>query len=182
MLGRNRHDLEVAVARPRVCTHHDEARKFCGRRATPTSHPPRCIFHAEAIQPKEILDEILQQKAVKAAVGRLGEIVDHALSARIAGVIDRIGNVVGQVAASGRLPNDAPPPPRQAPRQASRQAPPQEDPRVVLGFPTNAKLTAQAVKERHRQLAMLMHSDQGGNDESMRRLNLARDNLLKGLR
>lgn len=162
------------MPRPRVCTYRDEERKLCGRRATPSSRPPRCIFHVEDVQPKEILDEILQQPEVKAATGRLGEIVDQALSARIAGIIDRIGGVVGRVAAPGTAP-----PPRTPPRSAP---PPPEDPRVVLGFPPAAKLTVAMVKERHRQLAMLMHSDQGGNDESMRRLNLARDTLLKELR
>lgn len=160
------------MPRPRVCTHRDEERRLCGRRATPSSRPARCIFHVEEVRPKEILDEILQQPEVRAAAGRLSEIVDQALSARVTSIIDRIGNVVERVAAPG--PRGSAPPPRPAPK-------PEESPRAILHFTPDEPLTVKLVKDRHRALASIIHPDKGGKDASMQRLNIARDALLKEL-
>jgi hypothetical protein len=68
-------------------------------------------------------------------------------------------------------------------RAKAPQAPPQtkEDPRIVLGFPPNQALTQDQIKKRRRELARILHSDQGGNDESMKRLNSAADALLSQL-
>ena len=81
-------------------------------------------------------------------------------------------------------PGPQQPPPRQPP---PRQPPPPQssagiDPHTVLGFAPNARLTPEIVKKRRRELARIFHSDQGGNEEAMRRVNMAVDLLLSQLR
>ncbi len=67
---------------------------------------------------------------------------------------------------------------RQAPPPQRPQVP-REDPRQVLGFGRDVKLTSQMIKERRRQLAMIFHGDRGGNDITMARVNAAADVLLQ---
>lgn len=70
------------------------------------------------------------------------------------------------------------PPPR-APEPPQAPGP---DAREVMGFAPGARLTSDAVKRRRRELARIFHSDGGGNEESMRRVNVAADALLRELR
>ena len=49
---------------------------------------------------------------------------------------------------------------------------------VVLGVKTSA--TVAEIKTAYRRLAKAAHSDAGGNDIAMSRLNVARDEALKG--
>lgn len=72
--------------------------------------------------------------------------------------------------------------PQPRPRPATPPPPPvQDDPRVVLGFGPGVKLTKALVKERQRALASLMHSDVGGSDEAMKKINVAAKKLLESL-
>ena len=55
------------------------------------------------------------------------------------------------------------------------------DPRVVIGFAAGQKLTVDAVKKRHRELARRHHPDRGGSVATMAAINHAVDQLLKEL-
>lgn len=72
-------------------------------------------------------------------------------------------------------------------QQRQQQAPPQSrkpagpDPRIVLGFPIGQKLTAEAIKKRHRELARKHHPDRGGSVAKMQEVNAAVDRLLATL-
>jgi hypothetical protein len=70
-----------------------------------------------------------------------------------------------------------------AAQQAKAQAPkaPSEDPRVVLGFKPEEPLTEEKIKKRQKELAKILHSDKGGYDRSMSRVNEAVEQLLKTL-
>lgn len=77
-----------------------------------------------------------------------------------------------------------PPQPRQARTQrpaSAPAAPKRENPRVVLGFGSQVKLTTDMVKQRRRELATLWHPDRGGSTEALQKVNEAADALLKQL-
>lgn len=74
-------------------------------------------------------------------------------------------------------PTPPPPPPPRVP-----EPPKAQDPRVVLGFAPDIKLTPQMVKKRHRELAALYHPDRGGSEEAMKLLNNAVERLLAQVR
>jgi len=74
-----------------------------------------------------------------------------------------------------QAPPPRPPPPRR-PQPARDLVGPA---RVALGFPAGLKLTVEMVKERRKQLALIFHSDKGGSEEAMKRVNAAADILLE---
>ena len=87
-----------------------------------------------------------------------------------------------------QIPHYAECPPR--PRNGDRRQPPPppprptpllEDPRIILGFPPNLQLTETMIKKRRRELAAIYHSDHGGSEEAMKRLNSAVSQLLAQL-
>jgi len=65
--------------------------------------------------------------------------------------------------------------------QQSQPRTPEEDPRIVLGFKPDEPLTEEIVKKRQRELSKIFHSDRGGSDQTMARVNAAVDELLKKL-
>lgn len=69
-----------------------------------------------------------------------------------------------------------------AAQQAGAAAPPPAaapDARSVMGFGPDEELTAEKVKRRYHELARVFHSDAGGHDSAMARLNRAREELEK---
>lgn len=54
---------------------------------------------------------------------------------------------------------------------------PEDEARAILGVPHNADATA--IRDAHRRLVTAVHPDKGGSAELTRRINLARDTLLK---
>lgn len=122
--------------------------------------PPLCHLHDEdEIDDVQFGPDTLKSfmDSVKEAIGQFGQI---------------LGQVQGQPPLSPRAPR--------APSQP--QQPRQEDPRVILGFPPDAKLTPEIVKQRRKDLANLFHPDHGGSVEAMRRVNMAADALLASLK
>lgn len=121
----------------------------------------------------------------------VGAVFEHP---RVSGVItkvshtlDRLSSLIDQV--SNGVPRGAP---RSQPRgqaQPRRQAPPPPppapppkvriDPYVVMGFARDKPLTEAMIKDRRRQLAKIFHTDHAGNDESMKRVNVAAELLLQ---
>ena len=75
----------------------------------------------------------------------------------------------------------APRPQRPTPKRPG-PPPPKEDPRQVLGFGPQVKLTVEIVKERRKQLAKVFHPDlMGGDNTAMQRVNSAAEVLLRDL-
>ncbi|MGK6353616.1 J domain-containing protein [Sphingomonas sp. DT-207] len=54
---------------------------------------------------------------------------------------------------------------------------PEDEARAVLGVSADAD--AEAIRAAHRRLVSVMHPDKGGSEELTRRINAARDTLLK---
>lgn len=75
----------------------------------------------------------------------------------------------------GRTKQPAPPP-------RPPEAPKHDNPRTVLGFRDDEKLTKKSVKDRQRALAELFHPDKGGSVEAMQRVNAAAQLLLKEIK
>ena len=76
------------------------------------------------------------------------------------------------------------PPPRKAPRPPPpppQPTVPEPDPRDVMGFSPDTKLTREMVKTRQRELAKLFHPDRGGSTAATQRLNVAAKRLLDSL-
>ena len=93
---------------------------------------------------------------------------------RARGVLDRLGSALDRI---GRpQPQQIPRRPRPRPRPRPRQ--PKPDPRVILGFAPNTTLTKKLIKKRRQELSKIFHPDQGGNSETMQRINAAADELL----
>lgn len=72
---------------------------------------------------------------------------------------------------------------RQANAQRGAPAPtaPAVDARSVMGFGADEELTKDKVKKRYHELARVFHSDAGGHDSAMSRLNRAYEELEKQL-
>ncbi len=119
----------------------------------------------------------------------VGAVFEHP---RVTGVINKVSrtldSLAGLIDQVGRRPRGGPaeehydPPPHQR-QQPPRQPPPRQtvriDPYVVLGLPRNVPLTEAMLKDRRRQLAKIFHTDHGGNDEAMKRVNAATELLLQ---
>ncbi len=147
--------------------------------------PPICDEHYEEMEEEEdvvqhTVDVVVNHPRVQGLFAYFASGVD-----RIAETVDRVARGEGfRRPQPQAVPDDAEEPQpqrREAPRRPQppppRSAPRQEDPRVVFGFPATLPLTREIIKKRHRELARILHSDTGGNDESMKRLNAARDLL-----
>jgi hypothetical protein len=96
--------------------------------------------------------------------------------------VQQVRNIFGEFLAGAANQSNA----HQVPPQEYRTPPPPptaaDDPRVVLGFEPQEKLTEARVKARKRDLASLFHPDkEGGSMAAMKRVNEAADNLLKTL-
>lgn len=127
-------------------------------------------------------------------IGSLVDTADRFLSERKDTLIQSFAGLLGQVLSGSRgtPPPDSPgparrstPPPEPGRAQSPPRPPPEvakENPRDILGFGPEVKLTRAMVKERQRALAKLWHSDKGGSDKAMKRLNGAVQELLKGLK
>jgi hypothetical protein len=112
---------------------------------------------------EDVMESIFRQPAVQGLFDRLGTIVEQ-----LGGVLERR---LGGVGVGG------------APAGTTRPRQPIPiNPRVILGFPPEMKLTEKIIKERQRALAKLWHPDIGGSPEAMTRLNAATDMLLKKCR
>lgn len=64
--------------------------------------------------------------------------------------------------------------PRPKPRSPKM---PQDEARAILGVGANAD--EEAIRSAHRRLASAVHPDKGGSEELTRRINAARDTLLR---
>ena len=132
-----------------------------------TSSPPPPDEFDQPFEPFEnfsrMFEEDIRQSRADHAAGRVARSIGESLGFLILRLLD-----------SPRPASTIPP--------TRAQTMPHADARTILGLPpAPAPLTAAQVKERHRALALLFHSDTGGNDEAMRRANLARDALLREL-
>lgn len=119
-------------------------------------------FEDEDLDVHEILEEALRHPKI------------GGLFSSVARTIDKFSRVIDQVAQyTGPPPRPGSPGPRPKP------TPQRIDPYLVLGLARDVPLTEQLIKERRRELARLFHSDKGGNDEAMKRVNVAADLLLQ---
>ena len=95
----------------------------------------------------------------------------------------RAGDILAGVAGgTGASPNAYAPPHRDqtaAPPPPPPEPDKKEDPREVLGFGPDVQLTKELVKARRREFAKILHSDRGGYDPAMQRINAAADELLR---
>jgi hypothetical protein len=172
---------------------------FCNRPGL--GDPPLCRAHFEqevyGVDPPragedplmETFDRVVSDPRVVDWLNRFGDMLDH-YAARI---FDGVGPQPRTTA--GHHAEWPPPPPGPPPgsngngrrRRATSPPPPPpppppaEDPRLVLGFRRDAKLTVALVKKRHRELALILHPDRDGSDEAMQRLNRAASQLLSQL-
>lgn len=117
-----------------------------------------------------ILERILERDEVQDIFQRAQGVVD-----KFAHVLDRVA--AGDIPRGFRRQEGIPRGQRAAPPGV--QQGPAENPRSVLGFAPGAKLTADLIKTRKRDLAKLFHPDRGGSPDAMRRVNAAADVLLK---
>lgn len=143
---------------------HEENGKQCRRRGE--GDPPLCSTH----EAQGLLGQILANDQIKAALNRLTGSLEQAATNRASALFARLDGFLASLGAPKAAP-DAPPP----------KAEPEEDPRVVLGFAADARLTPAMVKERKRELAKLFHPDKHGSAAAMQRVNAAADLLLKNL-
>ena len=113
-----------------------------------------------------VLHEVLEHPRVQGLLDKLSGLVDRGAKA-----IDDVARNGG----NGRAPQGHVPP--------TKPTRPKFDPRIIMGFVEGEKLTKDGVNARYKALARVYHTDlHGGSDEAMKRLNVARDALLKRLK
>ena len=184
----------------------EDGRGRCAERGA--GDPPLCRTHYERAfygrdeEPSEFetaRDELLTTILDHPALHQFGRRLDD----RVQGLFDQLSQTLERAAerAFDRPLHTRPEyqgphsgfasewPPR--PRQKRHQAPPRpssgpqlDDPRVILGFSPQAKLTRAIIKKRQRELARIFHTDtQGGEgyEDAMKRVNTAADALLSQL-
>lgn len=127
-----------------------------------TGKPPLCRDHEElATNPIDDVFDRLEDFSARAQ--------DRAFKG--------LGTLIITLVDRQRQPRPVPGQAGQAPRRPP-EAPPQENPRDVLGFGAEIKLTHKLIKERKRALAALCHPDKGGSTKAMQRIIDAANKLL----
>lgn len=181
----------------RKCTYLVRGR-VCGKKAD--GNPPLCDDHYDELHGPdtaeemvdEFLDDVLDSPQVQGVFGRVSGFID-----KFSYLVDRAATpktpkerreavrdaFQATRAAAGRVADSARPAPAGKPKPTPRpplpkRPAPGEDPMVVLGFAAGTALTVEGIKIRYKALAQIYHSDKGGSDEAMKRLNNARDALL----
>ncbi len=173
-----------------------EGRQRCGRAGT--GNPPLCDAHrvvleAESERPTRtgerlvgLLSSVLRGKKitddqVHAGVEDFvdmftrssGDPAHDPIAAARARAADFLRRTQGQARSQRRA---APPPPPREPAISQL-----ERARIVLGFTSGEKVTAEQVKKRHRELARRHHPDRGGSVSKMQEVNSAVDHVLASL-
>ena len=124
-----------------------------------------------------LVERVLDTEPVQNLIGSFEELLDRAANA-----IDPRA-VPGPSRSSSPAGNRTPP--RRAAPPPRRPPPPppvaKEDPRAVLHFGPDERLTKEMVTQRRRALAALCHPDKGGSLAAMQKVNQAADELLRGL-
>lgn len=137
--------------------------------------PPLCAKHKKLYKPPSpwvgLVDAVLQQPVAQGILGKLDQTLNKANQ-----VVDRVAG--GDFSDLDGLLNKLGKPKVHYPSPE----PPKEDPRVVLGFSPDEQLSVELIKKRRKDFAKILHSDKGGNDASMARINAAVDELLKGFK
>jgi hypothetical protein len=101
---------------------------------------------------------------------RVAEVLGDAIAEAVRRAVDEVGRAPqGQLAMAGSAPPGEAPPP--APRDLVRGNPLAEDPYEVLGVGRGAPWAE--VEAAHKRLARLWHPDTGGDEDLIRRLNVA---------
>lgn len=150
----------------------------CGRPGA--GNPPLCEEHEELLA-AEAMDEEVEAAA---AGGWSDDPFGHAFQRLleqppIQQLFERINNAISNLGRPVAGPGPQQPPPRPPPTRTGMSM---QEARVTLGLPPDVKLTPEVVKKRWREVSKLFHSDHKGNDETMKRVNVAKDTLLAGLR
>lgn len=171
--------------------------------------PPLCRVHydevfsetAEApyqgdvdVAVRDFLGHVMSHPRVAAFISKMQGNVDTLLNAKFYQGPGRGYAATWPPPPGGARPGPAPPPPPggggatggQGQRQQRPPPPPRprvklEDPRVVLGFPSDKALSQAEIKQRQRALAAMFHPDVGGSHEAMQRVNTAAEALLSEL-
>lgn len=187
----------------RRCSYRDEEGR-CYRNGS--GNPPLCRAHAIAVVAEneigeefpewmqwgiEFIDRRVSQSNDPVVVNireRLGSLLTDmaggSVAERIASEAEaraRSRYARQREAASGYAQSPPPPNPPHSPPPPPPEPESREDPRVVLGFAPDLKLTRAMVKERQRELAKYYHPDKNGNNAGMQRINEAVSRLLAEL-
>ena len=174
---------------PRRCAWLTRSGRPCTKAGI--GNPPLCRTHR--VQAEGGIEEDLAEGFTDGIVDR---VLDHPTARgafdRIAGSFDRVAQVIDDLS-MGRVPwrktQEEVPPPRPQ-NGGPRRPPPPPSPRLnglataytILGFAPGTKVTAEAVKERRKELAKLFHPDRGGSTEAMQRVNAAVERVLASLK
>lgn len=159
-----------------LATYETIAGDFCSKHAAQIAAGPVAPSQEDAIQ--MLTEAVIDIPQVRKAMKRLVKPLD-----RVGALLDRIVPFVDR--ATQQTPPPRPPPGSPPPRTHARPKPPSDpepkpdNPRVVLGFALDAKLTEKMIRDRRKELARIFHSDTKGNEESMKKVNIAADALLK---
>lgn len=155
------------------------------RRCTRVGHgdPPLCAAH-ELVLEEEEYDEL---DLIDGVLEQVDEVIERAADG-IRRFFDQRRIQVPPMPILRPSGNRRPQPPPENGNGHRRAAPPPEikipaeDPRLVLGFAPEARLTKDMIRERKRALAAVFHPDKpGGSVQAMQRVNAAADKLLKSL-
>ena len=113
------------------------------------------------------LEHVMQNPAVQRLFDRgmvlLNDKIDQ-VTGKVVGRIDSYAQLAMQMAQA---------------KQAAETAAPKSSPREILHFGPDEQLTVDAIKQRKRALASMVHPDKNGSTEAMQAINEAADLLTK---
>lgn len=120
---------------------------------------------------------ILENEHVQAAMGQLAQSPQgQQLLGRVVDLVGQFNGIMDKIAA-GELPQ--PQQVRGAAKVVERVVKRGPTPREVFHFGKDEVLTAEKIKARKKQLALMVHPDAGGATEEMVKINKAAEALLK---
>ena len=115
----------------------------------------------------ELLDHLLSHPNIRRGIAKLTKSIDH-----LGQVFDGLGQAKDPGNPTSKRANQSRPQPT---------PPHKENPRIVLGFGPQLRLTKEMIRERRKDLARLCHPDRGGSEVAMKRINQAVEMLLSKL-
>ncbi len=135
--------------------------------------PALCIVHTRVANTSVVdgvLTAILNQSPVKKVVSKISKILDNVGTVVDKAAVGEFDTIIGAFK-KHKVKFEVPVP-----------SAPTDDPRAILGFKPGDKLTVDIIKQRRKDLAKKLHSDYGGSDMLMQKVNVACDALLKELK
>lgn len=138
--------------------------------------PPLCNRHAREADARDSRETERNDSAgdpIDRVFDRVDDLLENGTDRLVVGLGQLFIRLAQRAPVPGGRPAPVTPPPPPRPQAVER-----EDPREILGFGPDVKLTRSVIKNRQRALLALVHPDVGGSTRATQRINEASKLLL----